>query len=133
MKAVILTFCKNRRTFLLYCLIGVTGVSIDYGSFLLLVNWLGVNYLLANAASTSLGIINNFFLNKFFNFKMHDRFWRRFVSFYAIGLLGLGVSTLLLYFIVVFLHVGPNYAKLATLIAVVIIQYNLNRMISFRK
>jgi putative flippase GtrA len=133
MRAALLTFCRNRRTFILYCIIGATGVTIDYGSFLLMVNWLGANYLVANVFSTSLGIVNNFLLNRMFNFKMQDRFWRRFASFYAIGLLGLGVSTILLYIMVGLFHLGPDYAKLATLAVVVILQYNLNRLISFRK
>jgi len=133
MKDAILTFCRDRRIFVVYCAIGMMGVSIDYCSYLALVNWFGVHYLLANAMSTSLGIINNFMFNSFFNFRVQDRFWRRFVSFYSIGLLGLAVSSLLLYILVGYFRFGPNLSKLATLVVVVLLQYNLNRLISFRK
>ncbi|MGP8200407.1 MAG: GtrA family protein [Limisphaerales bacterium] len=133
MKAVIVSFLKSRRLFVVYCIIGVSGVTLDYISFFALVNWVGVYYLLANVVSCSLGIINSFLLNSFFNFKVKDRLLARFVSFYCVGLLGLAVSSALLYVLVSLAHINPNYAKLWTLVVVVLIQYNLNRLISFRK
>lgn len=133
MKSLLLSWIKERRTFVVYCAIGLTGVTLDYCAFYGMVNWLGVQYLLANAISTSLGILNNFLLNSFFNFKVQDRWLGRLVSFYCIGLLGLAVSSAMLFVMVSKMGVNPNYSKLATLIVVVVLQYNLNRLISFRK
>jgi putative flippase GtrA len=133
MKSLLLSLLKDRKTFVVYCLIGLTGVTLDFCSFYVMVNWLGVQYLLANAISTSLGILNNFFLNGLFNFKIQDRWLGRLVSFYCIGLLGLAVSSLMLFVMVSKMGINTNYSKLATLIVVVLLQYNLNRLISFRK
>ena len=133
MKTVIVSFLKNRRSFVVYCVIGVSGVALDYASYFVLVNWIGVYYLLANAISSSLGITNNFLLNSFFNFKVKDRMLVRFVSFYCVGLLGLAVSSAMLFVMVTLAHMNPNYSKLWTLAVIVLLQYNLNRLISFRK
>ena len=133
MKAAILSFLKERRSFVVYCVIGVSGVALDYACYFALVNWGGMYYLLANAVSCSLGITNNFLLNSFFNFKTRDRLPARFVSFYGIGLLGLAVSSAMLYGMVSLARMNPNYSKLWTLAVVVVLQYNLNRLISFRK
>jgi putative flippase GtrA len=133
MKSLLLSLLRTRRQFVVYCVIGVTGVTLDYCSFYALVNWIGVYYLAANAVSTSIGILNNFFLNSYFNFKVQDRWIGRLVSFYAIGMLGLGVSSVLLFVMVSRMGMNPNYSKLGTLIVVVLLQYNLNRVISFRK
>ncbi|MGD1086595.1 MAG: GtrA family protein [Verrucomicrobiota bacterium] len=133
MKAAIASFLRERRLFVVYCLIGLSGVTLDYACYYALVNWAGVYYLLANAVSCTLGISNNFFLNCFFNFKVKDRWLGRFVSFYCVGLLGLAVSSAMLYALVSLAHMNPNYSKLWTLGVVVVLQYNLNRLISFRK
>jgi putative flippase GtrA len=133
MKSLLLSLLKSRKTFLVYCLIGVTGVTLDFCSYYVMVNGLGIYYLLANVISTSLGILNNFFLNGVFNFKVRDRWLGRLVSFYCIGLLGLAVSSAMLFVMVSKMGVNPNYSKLATVIVVVVLQYNLNRLISFRK
>ena len=64
-----------------YCLIGVTGASLDAVLFWLMTR-AGVYYQLANFISVTCGIVNNFFLNAFFNFKTKNRLLRRFCSFY---------------------------------------------------
>jgi len=133
MKAAVISFLKARRSFVIYCVIGLSGVALDYACYFVLVNWLGVYYLLANAVSCSLGISNNFLLNCFFNFKVNDRLLARFGSFYCVGLLGLAVSSAMLYALVSLARMNPNYSKLWTLAVVVVLQYNLNRLISFRK
>lgn len=132
MRAAFLSFLKTRRQLAVYCLIGLTGVTLDYVSFFGMVNWLSVHYLAANAISTSLGIVNNFFLNRFFNFKVHDRWLIRLISFYCVGLAGLAVSSLILYAFVSQLQFNPNGVKVFAIVIVVLLQYNLNRLVSFK-
>lgn len=124
---------ERRRQFITYGLIGVTGASLDYVCFILLVHFALLHYLFANAISTSLGITNNFLLNAHFNFKVSDRFWIRFASFFSIGLLGLILASGLLYAFVALLHLPTSFAKLCTVFLIAIVQYNLNKFISFRK
>src|SRR5262252_6726621 len=81
-------FVAGRRQFVLYCLIGLCGVTLDFVVYAALLRWAGFHPQVANAISYSAGTINNFFLNAAFNFRTRDRLLARFASFYAVGLLG---------------------------------------------
>lgn len=122
-----------RRQFVFYTAIGLSGVLLDYVLFLVLTRYLGVHHQLANAISTSAGIINNFTLNAWFNFRVRDRLFRRFLGFYAVGLSGMGATALLLFLFVDLLRFSPSIVKLASLVVVLLLQYNLNRWITFRR
>ena len=63
-----------------YCVIGVSGATLDALLFYLLTH-IGIHYQIANLISVSCGIVNNFFLNAFFNFKTKNRLLFRFCSF----------------------------------------------------
>lgn len=123
----------KRREFLFYSLIGASGALLDFLVYCALIRWLGWHHQAANLAGITCGITNNFWLNARFNFKTGDRLGWRFLSFYGVGCFGLALSALMLYFGVDRLNLDKTLAKLATIFAIVIVQYNLNRMVSFRK
>jgi putative flippase GtrA len=128
------TFLKlfeKYKNFILYGLIGVTGVTIDYLIFNLLTTQLSMNIFLANIISVTAGIINNFILNTLFNFKKKDKILLRFLSFFTVGLLGLGLSSLILKIFVDILEFNVLFVKVLSIIIVVIVQYVLNKNISF--
>ena len=122
-----------RRRFVVYTVIGLSGVLLDYVLFLLLTRWVGLHHQLANAISTSAGIINNFILNAWLNFRVRDRLIRRFLGFYAVGLSGMGATALLLFLFVDLLQFSPALVKLGSLVVVLLLQYNLNRWLAFRR
>lgn len=119
------------RQFIVYSVIGFSGVFIDYIIYLILVYGFDVNYQLANWISTSCGITNNFFLNAYLNFKTTNRLLLRFLKFYGVGLLGLAVTAALLYILVALFGVSAFIAKGLTIFVVVILQYSLNKKFSF--
>ena len=121
------------REFVVYCLIGGSGVTLDCLVFMGLTIGLGWHYQLANAISVSCGICNNFFLNAFLNFKRTDCLWLRFLSFYSVGLLGLGVSAALLCLFVEVLSWNALISKLVIIFVVTVLQFTLNKCVTFRK
>lgn len=122
----------DRGSFWLYALIGLSGVLLDYGAFLVLFNIAGVHEQIANALSTTLGITNNFTLNTLFNFRKRDRLAVRFARFYLVGLAGIGLTFLLLHAFSGRLGVDPNLVKAGSLPLVLVLQYTLNKKWSFR-
>ena len=120
------------KNFVLYGCIGVSGVLIDLIIFYLLVEKLSWNYQLANWVSTSLGIINNFFLNAFVNFGKTDHLLKRFARFYMIGLLGLFITALILFVLVELFQLDSVAAKGVTIVVVFLVQYGLNKRFSFK-
>ena len=125
-----LAFARKRR-FLLYCSLGVIAVAVDMSSYWVLVNTLAFHHQTANVLSTLCGIATSFCLNVVYTFKVRDRLFLRGVSFLAVGLIGLGLSAATLYLLIDRLHFDKNLSKLASA-WVVLAQYNLNRLVSFR-
>ena len=117
----------------LYCLIGCTGATLDFSVYAALTELLGWYYQVANFVSVSCGIINNFFLNYFFNFKTRDNLLVRLSSFYCVGMFGWALSAGCLWLLIEKLQVNVLIAKLGTIFIVTIIQFCLNKFITFRK
>jgi putative flippase GtrA len=124
---------KKRRNFIIYAIIGISGATLDYLSFVAMMKWVPLHYLLINAISTSFGITNNFFLNAHFNFGVRDLMIRRFISFYSVGLIGMAVASGLLLVMVDLMGFIPEISKLVVIFVIVVLQYNLNKRISFRQ
>jgi putative flippase GtrA len=122
---------QRYRTFVVYQLIGVSGVLLDLVLFLVLYNAAGMDAQLATVISTSAGIINNFLLNSFVNFRKRDGMLRRFARFYSVGLLGIGLVALLLLVFHDWLGVDANWVKIASMPVVAVFQFFLNKKWSF--
>ncbi|HEV2694988.1 MAG TPA: GtrA family protein [Verrucomicrobiae bacterium] len=123
----------SKKQFLLYCVIGFSGVALDFAVYSLLVRFGGLNYQAANALGYASGTLLSFVLNARFNFRVTDRIALRMLSFFGVAFLGWLMSAGLLHMLVENFGVGKYAAKLITLVAVVLLQYNLNRLFSFRK
>lgn len=122
------------RKLVLYCLIGLSGVTVDALVFLFLTSipvWHSY-YLAANAISVTCGITNNFILNAFFNFKKTDNIRHRFICFFVTGIFGLLIASLIIYVLADVLLIGLTTAKLVSIFFVTMIQFLLNYFISFR-
>ena len=132
MKAVLL-WLETRRQFVLYCLIGASGATLDFLVYSLLVKEAHLHIQVANAVGYASGTVLSFFLNAHFNFKTRDALRLRFLSFCGVGLLGWAMSSGILFLTVNHLGWDKYLAKLVTIVAVVLLQYNLNRLISFKK
>jgi putative flippase GtrA len=142
---------KKHENFIKYITIGLVGLVVDMGIFALLVHVFNVNELIANPIGMVAGIVNNFLMNAFFNFKKTDKLFRRFTAFFTIGIFGIFFSEGFIFLIhrVLFLQLlghsmlsnqGENFFKIELLITkgvsivlVALIQFFLNRKISFRK
>jgi putative flippase GtrA len=125
-------FSRNQR-FLLYCLIGATGASFDFLVYSGLLKTFAIPIQIANAAGYFCGTILSFILNARFNFKTRDFVALRFVSFCGVGFIGWASSAAFLYLLVNRFGFDKYLSKLMTIVVVVLVQYNLNRLLSFRK
>lgn len=115
-----------------YSVIGATGVAIDICLFLLLHYTLGVDKQVANFLSITVAIVNNFWLNTLFTFDVRDRLLMRFVLFYSVGALGIALTAIMLWLLVDIAGWNAAVAKAASLPVVLVVQFALNRSISFR-
>ena len=75
----------------------------------------------------------SFGLNARFNFRVTDRLRLRLVCFFGVALLGWAVSAACCMLLIGDIGCNKYLSKLATLVVIVVLQYNLNRRLSFRK
>lgn len=122
-----------KKQFVLYCAIGAGGAGLDFGIYSLLVKTRLLDYQAANAVGYASGTLLSFLLNARFNFRVTDKIPLRLTSFISVAFLGWLVSAGLLYLLIAGFGFDKYLSKFATLIVVVLLQYNLNRLISFRK
>jgi putative flippase GtrA len=126
-------FLLQRKQFLLYCAIGFSGVGLDFCIYSLLIKAKLLDYQAANAVGYASGTLLSFVLNVKFNFRVTNKIALRLMSFFGVAFLGWLVSVALLNFLIGHNGFDKYFSKIATLIVVVLLQYNLNRLLSFRK
>lgn len=122
---------RTAPQFLRYLACGGTGVGVDYATFLAL-GAVGLHYQAANIAGYALGTLVSFLLNRLLTFKIHDQVGRRLALFFAVAGIGWAASALLLLLLVGWAGLDEALAKAATLPMVAILQFTLNRRITFR-
>lgn len=122
---------KGTRQFLVYSICGGTGVLTDLSLFSLLF-FSGLGYQAANLAGYFAGTLVSFALNRRFTFQTYDNTLRRMGLFFGAAAIGYAMSMLLLWTFVEKAGLHPVVAKLATLFFVLILQFTINRAVTFR-
>lgn len=120
-----------RSSFIKYAIVGCLGLVVDLGLFYLLHEVLDVNYLISNIVSSSLAVLHNFILNSFITFKVRDKLVQRFVSFYLVALIGMGVSSGILALMIDVLMLHSMFSKAVSVFIVAILQYFINKKWTF--
>lgn len=118
--------------FLLYAIIGVGALVVDVSVFALLALGGGWHPLLAHTISTPTAAVVSFLANSFVNFKVTDRLLLRFVSFGVVTGIGYLVSTLIIWVCIDVLLLDPLLAKALSLPIVLVLQFTLNKRITFK-
>ena len=100
--------------------------------YTLLVQLVGLQYLVANCISVVAGISTSFYLNRNYNFKVKDHTKRRFSIFLTVGLCGLVMSNLILYLCIDNLGMDKLTSKLLSILLVVFFQFLVNKYLTFK-
>lgn len=116
----------------LYGIIGLTSSTIDSLTYFLL-RYISVNLYVANFIGINIGITISFLCNTFFNFKQKDHLLKRGISFFSVGYVGLCISMLIMNIFVENLHWNEVLVKIASIIFVAIVQFILNKLITYRR
>lgn len=119
------------RQMLSYGVIGLISSGTDallFALFVYVFHWFS---LAANLVSVSVGITISFFLNRKYTFKISDHIKRRYIVFFGVGMIGLCISEIILWGGHV-LAVNAMVTKLCSIVLVSIVQFVLNKLISFK-
>ena len=124
---------RKNRQFLFYCLIGGCGTAITCLCYALLVQFAHVHYQWANAVGYAGGTLFSFVLNARFNFRTQDKPLLRLASFTLVAFLGWAAAAAILALLVGHYGLNALFAYPIVILIVLLLQYNLNRLFSFRK
>lgn len=117
---------------ILYGIIGSFSSGLDFLIYTCLVQFIGVQYIIANCISVLGGITTSFVLNRNYNFKVKDHVKRRFFIFLTVGLSGLLLSNLILYICVDVMTLNKLVSKLLSIVLVVFFQFLVNKYFTFK-
>jgi len=123
---------RKFHNLILYGIIGMFSAAIDFAVYSFLVSICDINYLVSNCISVLAGITTSFYLNRKYNFKVKDHVRRRFLVFLAVGLSGLVLSDLILYFCIDLMQMDRLVSKLLSIVLVVFFQFLANRYFTFK-
>jgi len=126
---------KSSKTFLKFCVVGLSGIAVNLLSFTALLS-LGMNKYLASPVAIEISIVWNFFLNNGWTFKERDTkdgMRIKGLKFNAVSFISLGVSyTTFLALSFIFPTAPPHLHQLAGIIPASIINYFMNSYWTFR-
>jgi putative flippase GtrA len=84
--------------FIKFCIVGFTGVFIDFGTTFVFKEIVKVQKYVANAIGFTTAAITNYFLNRIWTFHSHNpNVALEFGRFFVIALIGLGINSLIIW------------------------------------
>jgi len=137
-KKIIWRILKHRliqkyEQFLKYCIGGGTALIIDVGLLYVFTEFCGFWYLLSATLSFLIAGIYNYSFQKFITFKSESKkYFKQFLLFVVIALVGLAINNTILYLLVE--EAGTWYIAAKILAAAVVLIWNFfaNKKITFK-
>lgn len=120
------------KLFIGYVLFAGIATLVDLGLLYFLTSFINLHYLVSGAISYICGMITNYSLNKLFNFKNKSKkIAQQFGLFAFIALIGLGLNQLILWLLVEFGNLFYMYAKLISIVLVMLWSFYGHKKLTF--
>jgi putative flippase GtrA len=118
--------------FLKYCIVGFSGMFIDFGTTWLLKEKIRINKYLANSTGFILAASSNYFWNRFWTFHSENtQIATEYMSFILISLAGLVINNLIIFLLADKLRINFYLSKLFAIGVVTLWNFFMNYMFTF--
>ena len=119
--------------FLKFCLVGASGMIIDFGTTWLLKENVKINKYIANSTGFILAATSNYLLNRFWTFQSENtQIATEYLSFVLISVMGLGINNTVIYILTEKLKINFYVSKLFAVGVVSIWNFLMNYLFTFR-
>ena len=119
--------------FLKFCIVGFSGMIIDFGTTWLLKEKIKINKYIANSTGFTLAASSNYLLNRFWTFhSINPRIATEYGSFILISLVGLAINNLIIFLLNEKIRINFYLSKLFAIGVVTVWNFFMNYMITFR-
>ena len=116
-----------------YCIVGLSGTIIDFGTTWLLKEKLCVNKYFANSCGFILAASSNYVLNRIWTFvSENENITTEYLSFIIISLAGLGLNNLILMLFNDKLNLNFYFSKVLAIIFVTLWNFFMNYFYTFQ-
>lgn len=129
-----MTKVKQIYEFIRYCVVGAIAFVADFATFLLFTDVLMLNYLLANTLGFFVGLLVNYLASIYWVF-IHRKYTKttpEFTLFAIIGVGGVVLGNLCMWYLVEHLRLWHVYAKYLVTALVLFYNYTLRKYFLFR-
>ncbi len=119
--------------FIKFCVVGFSGMVIDFGTTWLLKEKVKVNKYIANSTGFVLAATSNYIWNRFWTFQSENsHVVTEYFSFIIISLIGLAINNFLIYLLSDKMKFNFYFSKLIAIGVVTVWNFVLNYLITFR-
>jgi putative flippase GtrA len=119
--------------FIKFCVIGFTGMIIDFGTTWVLKEKAGINKYVANSTGFILAASSNYFWNRTWTFRSESQLIaKEYFSFFVISAAGLGINNFIIFLLNDRLRLNFYLAKLIAVGVVTCWNFTMNYLITFR-
>ena len=119
--------------FIKFCVIGFSGMLIDFGVTWLLKEKVRINKYIANSAGFILAATSNYIWNRFWTFHSENKqVVTEYLSFLLISLAGLGINNFVIYVLHGRMKLNFYFSKLIAIGVVTLWNFTMNYLITFR-
>jgi putative flippase GtrA len=121
------------QKFIKFCVVGFSGMVIDFGTTWVLKEKAKVNKYIANSTGFVLAATSNYIWNRFWTFQSENsHVVTEYFSFIIISLIGLAINNFLIYLLSDKMKFNFYLSKLVAIGVVTIWNFVLNYLITFR-
>lgn len=116
-----------------FCVVGFSGMIVDFGVTWLCKEKLRWNKYLSNSLGFILAASNNYLWNRLWTFSSVDsNITRQWSSFLLISTIGLGLNNLIIFLLHGKLHLNFYLSKIIAIVCVTLWNFSMNYLFTFR-
>lgn len=125
---------RTGTQFIIFSFIGVLNTVIHYVLFLLLFRLFGAPVMVSSALGYLVGMVNSFFLNRHWTFKISGTdMGPEFIRFIVVNLVSLGVNLLVLQMLVSQANIMPEIAQGVAILGALVVNFSGNKLWTFNR
>jgi putative flippase GtrA len=118
--------------FVKFCIVGFTGVIVDFGITFIAKEFFKIQKYIANALGFTTAATTNYMLNRIWTFQSHNPYIAlEFTRFFVIALIGLGINLFIIWAMNGKLKVNFYVSKLVATVVVTVWNFLINAYYTF--
>ena len=123
---------KVSRQFVRFCLVGLESTILNYGIFVVLYSFFGINYLIAGGTGFVSGTVFGYIFNKIYSFQSRRKDTIAFPIYFVVYSFSLVFTIISLKVLVDFFGINPLISNLITIIITTIINFFGTKIFAFK-